>query len=341
MDIEALDALGLRRMGWSLSDLRAAAAITLLLGLVYLYYFWRQEPSLWLDLSVSLIVALWMMVFVIIAKVVIPTHALLPFLVPYAALTMLLSVTIRFRLAVLLTGLFAILVGWLSVGDVELMAYALLPGLVGAIKLRRGEHLASFAWAAVYVALTNVLVILAFRVGSGDWDVRGLAELVGVGLFSGLISMAATLLGVYLVGAAFGVTTSLQLMELSRPTHPLLRHLLLKAPGTYHHTLIVANMAERAAEAIDADALLTRVGSYYHDVGKTIRPYFHREPDRCEMIPITPRSVTQRQVIAHVKDGLARSTFPLKRVAPSLSIARPVTVFLSSGGQECRLAGRG
>jgi membrane-associated HD superfamily phosphohydrolase len=133
---------------------------------------------------------------------------------PYAALTMLLSVTVRFRLALLLTGLFAVLVGWLSVGDVELMAYALLPGLVGAIKLRRGEHLASFAWAAVYVALTNVLVILAFRVGSGDWDVRGLAELVGVGLFNGLISMAATLLGVYLVGAAFGVTTSLQLMEL-------------------------------------------------------------------------------------------------------------------------------
>jgi hypothetical protein len=319
MDIEALDALGLRQMGWSLSDVRASAAMMLLLGLVYLYYFWRQEPSLWLDLSVSLIVVLWMMVFVVIAKVVIPTHALLRFLIPYAALTMLLSVTVRFRLALLLTGLFAILVGWLSVGDVELMAYALLPGLVGAVKLRRGERLASFAWAAVYVALTNVLVILTFRLGSGDWDVRGLAELIGVSLFNGLISMAATLLGVYLVGAAFGVTTSLQLMELSRPTHPLLRQLLLKAPGTYHHTLIVANMAERAAEAIGADALLTRVGSYYHDVGKTIRPYFfiENQTDGNDPHARLDAYTSAQVIIAHVKDGLdlARKYRLPKRVA--------------------------
>jgi putative nucleotidyltransferase with HDIG domain len=306
MDIEALDALGLRQMGWSLANFRAAAALVLLLGLVYLYYFWRQEPRLWLDVSVSLIVAVSVLAFVTIAKVVIPTHALLPFLIPYAALTMLLSVTIRFRLALVLTGLFTILIGWLSAGDVQLMAYALLPGLVGALKLRRGERLSSYAWAAFYVAVTCVLVVLAFSVGSGDWDVRGLAELVGAGLFNGLISMTVTLFGAYLVGAVFGVTTSLQLMELSRPTHPLLRHLLLKAPGTYHHTLIVANMAERAAETIGADALLARVGSYYHDVGKTVRPYFFIE-NRSD--PIDPHAsldpyTSAQVIIAHVKDGL-------------------------------------
>ncbi len=306
MDVEALDALGLRRTDWSMADLRAATAIMLLVGLVYLYYFWRQEPPLWLDVSVSLIVALCMIAFITIAKVVIPTHTVLPFLVPYAALTMLLSVTIRFRLALVMTGLFTVLVGWLSAGDVALMAYVFLPGLVGAIKLRRGERLASFAWAAVYVAATNILVVLAFRVGGGDWDMRGLAELIGAGFFNGLIAMTLTLLGVYLVGALFGVTTSLQLMEISRPTHPLLRQLLLKAPGTYHHTLIVANMAERAAEAIGADALLTRVGAYYHDVGKTIRPYFfieNRSDDTDPHARLDPYTSAQ-VIIAHVKDGI-------------------------------------
>ena len=306
MDVEALDALGLRRTDWSLADFRAAAAIMLLLGLVYLYYFWRQEPPLWLDISVSLIIALWLIAFVTIAKVVVPTHTLLPFLVPYAALTMLLSVTIRFRLALVITGLFTVLVGWLSGGDVALMAYVFLPGLVGAIKLRRGERLASFAWAAVYVAVTNILVVLAFRIGGGDWDMRGLAELVGAGVFNGLIAMTTTLLGVYLVGALFGVTTSLQLMEISRPTHPLLRQLLLKAPGTYHHTLIVANMAERAAESIGADALLARVGCYYHDVGKTIRPYFfieNRSDDNDPHARLDPYTSAQ-VIIAHVKDGI-------------------------------------
>jgi putative nucleotidyltransferase with HDIG domain len=108
------------------------------------------------------------------------------------------------------------------------------------------------------------------------------------------------------LSAAFGVTTSLQLMEISRPTHPLLRQLLLKAPGTYHHTLIVANMAERAAEAVGADTLLTRVGAYYHDVGKTIRPYFFIE-NRSDMDDPHARldpSTSAQVIIAHVKDGI-------------------------------------
>jgi putative nucleotidyltransferase with HDIG domain len=100
--------------------------------------------------------------------------------------------------------------------------------------------------------------------------------------------------------------TPLQLVELSRPTHPLLRQLLLKAPGTYHHTLIVSNMAERAAEAIGADSLLTRIGTYYHDVGKTIRPYFFIE-NRIEGVDPHGRldPYTSAQIIiSHVKDGV-------------------------------------
>jgi hypothetical protein len=102
------------------------------------------------------------------------------------------------------------------------------------------------------------------------------------------------------------MTTSLHLLEISRPTHPLLRQLLLKAPGTYHHTLIVSNMAERAAEAIGADSLLARVGAYYHDVGKTIRPYFFVEnrdeglDPHARLDPYTSAQI----IISHVKDGI-------------------------------------
>jgi putative nucleotidyltransferase with HDIG domain len=306
LDVEALDSLGLRRSGWSVADLRAAAALMLLFGIAFLYSFWRQEPRLWLEISVPLILALLLLVFLTAARVVIPAHQLLPYLVPYAALTMLVAVTIRLRLALVVGALFALVVGWLSAGNVELMTYALVPAIVGAVKLRRGERLASFAWAAVYVAVMNILVILAFRLGSGDWDVRGLTELGLAGFVNGLVTMTTTLLGVYVIGAVFGITTSLQLMEISRPTHPLLRQLLLKAPGTYHHTLIVSNMAERAAEAIGADALLTRVGAYYHDVGKTIRPFFFIE-NRSDTADPHARldSFTSAQVIVtHVRDGI-------------------------------------
>ncbi len=152
----------------------------------------------------------------------------------------------------------------------------------------------------------NLATVGAFRLAAGQWDWRGLLELNGGAIGNAPISMTVSLVGLYLLGAFFGITTSLQLFEISRPTHPLLRQLLLKAPGTYHHTLIVSNMAERAAEAIGADALLTRVGAYYHDVGKTIRPYFFVE-NRTEGMDPHARldAYTSAQIIVtHVKDGI-------------------------------------
>jgi putative nucleotidyltransferase with HDIG domain len=101
--------------------------------------------------------------------------------------------------------------------------------------------------------------------------------------------------------------TPFQLAELTRPTHPLFRQLLLKAPGTYHHTLLVSNMAEEAANRIGADSLLARVGAYYHDVGKTVRPYFFAENRTGEAddphARLDPHSSAQI-VIRHVQDGI-------------------------------------
>ena len=96
-------------------------------------------------------------------------------------------------------------------------------------------------------------------------------------MLNGGLSASVALIGYFVLGNLFNLTTSLQLSELSRPSHPLLRQLLLKAPGTYHHTIVVSNLAERAAAAIGVDALLARVGAYYHDIGKTVRPYFFTE----------------------------------------------------------------
>jgi len=109
------------------------------------------------------------------------------------------------------------------------------------------------------------------------------------------------------VGRAFGITTSLQLLDLARPTHPLFRQLLLKAPGTYHHSIIVGNMAERAAELVGADPLLARVGAYYHDIGKTQRPYFYIENQAEGSNPhdrLDPKTSAQI-IIGHVRDGVA------------------------------------
>ncbi len=307
LEIEALQELGLQGRSWTWADLQAGGGFVLLLGLVMLYYLWRLEPHLWFGWTNAVLLAGSIVVFVLAAKLMIPARTILPYLVPYAALAIILAIGLNLRVALVTTVLFVLVVGWLTNARLELMAYALCGSLVGLLKVRQGDRLGSFVWAALYILITDLLVVLAFRVAGGPWDARGLIELTVAALINSVITITVALLGLYLAGAFLGVTTSLQLLELSRPTHPLLRQLLLKAPGTYHHTLIVSNMAERAAEAIGANTLLTRVGAYYHDVGKTMRPHFFVE-NRAEgtadphagLDPYTSSQI----IISHVRDGV-------------------------------------
>ena len=122
----------------------------------------------------------------------------------------------------------------------------------------------------------------------------------------GIISSSLTFTAFFWLGGIFGITTPLQLFELARPTHPLARRLLLEAPGTYHHSLIVGNLGERAAELVGADPLLVRVAALHHDVGKVLRPYFFVENQASgenyhqQLDPKTSAQI----IISHVKDSL-------------------------------------
>lgn len=104
----------------------------------------------------------------------------------------------------------------------------------------------------------------------------------------------------------FDFTTPIRLMELSNPNHPLLKRLLLEAPGTYHHSLIVGNLAEIACEAVGGNYLLARIGAYYHDIGKLKRPFYFKENQIIEEDPhnrITP-TLSALIIISHTKDGV-------------------------------------
>jgi len=105
-------------------------------------------------------------------------------------------------------------------------------------------------------------------------DGQTIGQLALSAIFNGGMSAILTFATFSLLGTLFGITTPLQLMELAHPDQPLLRRLMREAPGTYHHSLVVSNLAEHAAEMIGADSLLTRVSAYYHDIGKAERPYF-------------------------------------------------------------------
>ena len=123
------------------------------------------------------------------------------------------------------------------------------------------------------------------------------------GLINGILSDLT--IGSLPFGKPFGITTSIKLLELSNPNQPLLRRLLVEAPGTYHHSMMVANLAEGAAEAIGANQLLTRVGAYYHDIGKLKRPYFFIENQISTENPhdkLTP-TLSTLVITSHVKEG--------------------------------------
>ncbi|MCL4831516.1 MAG: HDIG domain-containing protein [Caldilineaceae bacterium] len=307
-DVEALEQMGLtqtERSLWTLIQAVLVAGLILILVGGSLYrlrihtLFSRQETALLVLLSFLGLVA---------AKVMIIPHDWMPYLFPLAALGMLTALLLDTQVAMIVVLSFTLLIAYLSQGDVFLIFYTCAGGLLGALVLGRAERLTAFLWAGSGVIGSNLLTVAGFWPHSLEATTTALVlQSITLALLNGALATSLGLIGYFTLGNLFGITTNLQLMELSRPTHPLLRQLLLKAPGTYHHTILVSNLAERAAEAIGADAFLTRVGAYYHDIGKTVRPYFFVENfadgDSTPHAGLDPRTSAQI-IISHVKDGL-------------------------------------
>ena len=307
LDLEELQALGLQR---ERADIHKAVGTVLFVGLLIgtlVAYIHRVQPELWERPRRLLLLGLSFLTAAALARLIVPEHTLLPYLFPGAALAMLASVLINVQLGVILSVLLSMLVGFVSGGSLELVVYTLAGSLVGSLALWHVEQMNAFTRAGAFVALANVVSVAAFRLFERNFDSTGLLQLLGVAVANGALSVSLTFAAYAFVGRAFGITTSLQLLELARPTHPLFRQLPLNAPGTYHHSIIVANMAERAAEAVGADPLLARVGAYYHDIGKTIRPYFFIENQSEGVNPhdrLDPKTSAQI-IISHTKDGVA------------------------------------
>jgi len=307
-NVEALDQIGLgqsRRDFWSVTQALLVAAVMLAMigGAIYRLrihtLFSRQETSLLVVLAIFGVIA---------AKLMIVPHPWMPFLFPLAALGMLVALLLDTQLAAIFVLAFTLLVAYLSQGNLFLIFFSCAGGLLGAVVLGKAERLTNFLWAGLAIIISNLAISAAFWPQSLEAITTTLVlQSLTISMLNGVLATSLGLIGYFGLGTLFGITTNLQLMELSRPTHPLLRQLLLKAPGTYHHTILVSNLAERAAEAIGADAFLTRVGAYYHDIGKTVRPYFFVEnfldEENSPHTGLDPRTSAQI-IISHVKDGV-------------------------------------
>ena len=303
---EKLRAEGLSNAG---IDWRSAVGLALwgaLVAAMYSLYLERFMPEVWRDTRRLGVAAGALLLAIAVSRALIPGHTLLVYFVPYAAVGMALTILIGGRTAAVTQVAIALHVGMMS-GQVELFSYALLPALLGMSALRRGTTAADFGKATAFTAIGDLGVLGSFLLAARTPDFLGALQLLSAGLANAILSGLLAFAGIVAIGSLARITTVFSLRELGDPNHPLLRQLLLRTPGTYHHSLLVANLAERAAEMIGADPLVARVGAYYHDIGKMRNPTAFIENQAGEKNPhdeLDPL-VSAQIVAAHVRDGLA------------------------------------
>ncbi|MCB9418852.1 MAG: HDIG domain-containing protein [Ardenticatenaceae bacterium] len=305
-DVEMLEQLGLMQQALDLQDV-ASLFIASLLSVTLIILYWQQYRTRLRGNGRYLLgLALLLLLFTLAARLMTSGTGILVYWFPIAALSMLLAVIFDSRFAMIITVVVAALVGYLSRNSLEITVYIAAGGLLALLTLRDAyaQRINAFFRAGLLAALGHIIAILIFRLPQNP-DLIELFQLMLYGLGNGVLSSAITLIGFFIMGSLFGVTTSLQLQELSRLDHPLLQELLRKAPGTYHHSIMVANLAEQAAEKVKANSTLIRVGAFYHDIGKMKRPPFFTENQE----GVSPHDAldpysSARIIISHVTDGL-------------------------------------
>lgn len=234
------------------------------------------------------------------------------YIVPAAVGTMLITMLIHPRVAVFTSIFFAIIGsiifnnGVVGTFNFSFGIYILFHSFAGVYFLGKSNKISKILQNGLFVSFVNVLVVLAILFLRGSQ--LSLIEYgyhIGFAVLSGFIVAVLTLGLLPFFEAGFGILSTNKLIELSNPNHPLLRKILLEAPGTYHHSVVVGNLAEAACEAIGANGLLARVGAYYHDLGKTKRPHFFIENQMKMENPhdkISPQ-LSKTIIIAHPYDG--------------------------------------
>ncbi|WP_180320589.1 HD family phosphohydrolase [Alkalihalobacterium alkalinitrilicum] len=292
-----------------------AILVLLIIGMLS-YYLNEAQTSVKTNNSHLLMFVLIFFITVTIMKITslierldIPAIGLI---VPVAVGAMLLTILIHQRIALFSSIFFAIIASIIfnneTVGTFNFTfgVYILFSCFAGVYFLGRSTSMTRILKAGLFVSFINmvtILSILLLKSFQQGWIEIGMH--LGFAFVSGFIAAVLTLGLVPFFEAGFGILSTTKLIELSNPNHPLLRKILLEAPGTYHHSVVVGNLAEAACESIGANGLLARVGSYYHDIGKTKRPHFFIENQMKIDNPhdkISPQ-LSKTIIISHPYDG--------------------------------------
>ncbi|WP_077367959.1 HD family phosphohydrolase [Anaerosalibacter sp. Marseille-P3206] len=233
-------------------------------------------------------------------------YSISPYMMPISAAAMLITLIINPKLALIVNLILSFLMGVIMGADDSVVAMLIVGGSIGVFSVLNASQRYNIFFNGLTIGIVNVLTIVSFGLIKKA-DILETLMKSGYGVLNGVFCAVLTIGTLPLWENVFQVLTPLKLLELSNPNQPLLKKLLLEAPGTYYHSVLVGNLSEAAAEAIGANPLITRVGAYYHDIGKLKRPFFFKENQLGFDNPhdkINP-SLSTLIITNHVKDGLA------------------------------------
>lgn len=312
--MQMLAALGLSRQYFPWRQVLGSGLLVAMLMVLVLVYIQQQNPDIYRRPGHIYLLGIVTVVILSVARGIIAINisqwpelsALFGYMVPLSAAGMLIAILLDIRLAVLVVAILSFLLSLMADGQVHFGIVGLVGGLAGVLVVSRLKQRGDLFRAGFYISAANVVSIAVCGILSDISPGLVFSSAMLLGVTNGILSAVLTIGTLPYLENTFGITSAVRLLELSHPSHPLLRRLLTEAPGTYHHSIMVANLAEAAAEAVGAESLLVRVGAYYHDIGKMKRPVFFIENQLAQENPHDKIAPTLSTLIltAHVKDGL-------------------------------------
>lgn len=275
-----------------------------LLSILYLQYWYIHKyfKSLANSHKKILMLNLISVISIALARVAV---FISPFIIPLAFGTILTAILINSRVSLFINSMNILLISTVVEFNPRIIILSIVYNIIGSILLQKTQQRNDILRVTLYLAVIGAL----FNFSIGVILSSNIPEI--------LINTAYVIFGVFLSGvfsigllpvfeSIFDVVTAMKLLELSNPNNPLLKRLLMEAPGTYHHSMLVANLVEMAADKVGADSVVARIGAYYHDVGKINRPYFFKENQLTKENPhdgLDP-TLSTKIILSHVKDGI-------------------------------------
>jgi putative nucleotidyltransferase with HDIG domain len=302
--LEMLEQLGLTSPRLVAATAVGDALIALLLSVLLVSFLWRFQPQIWHRNQSLLLFCLALVVSAVAIRIA-GNRSIWTYAVPTSATVLLIGILLEGYAGAAMAAALAVLAGVINPNGLEPAVYVLAGGMASLLAIVRAERLNAFLRAGLLLALTNTAVVIAFGL-LDQTDLAGIAQLIGAGAVNAFLSVVLAVGSFAMLGNLFGIMTVFQLLELANPSNRLLRRLLLETPGTYHHAVMVGNLAERAAETIGADPLLVRVAAYYHDIGKMKNPlaFIENQGGARNIHDELDAETSARIIAAHIRDGI-------------------------------------